>query len=460
MRKEDLFFKGYPIDFPIPFGVNIPIYVIGDSHVNVLCQAAPHIFKKSIDITTAIYESKSAYAIGSKGHDYYLNEALNNIPVGAEVLLSFGEIDCRHYVPKMAIEHGTSIEYEVDEVLKRYIPNCVRLLKQRFRVMILGAYICPQDKTNTNSFTDIFEAKRLINIKLKDYCNTVGILFIPIFEQSLDNNWHDKEIGTYFNDDSHLGPCMIPVILDSMVGFKWNNFDYSEPMETIMFAEKIPVTILKFRRDKHDFELGWEREYLDELIATLKPGMTVIDVGAENGEFTAMAAKIVGGNNVHIFEPSKQYWPNIFLIWSANGLSLPAGVFCAYVGSRNEYDFENGDGRIMSIGNEIFYDTNHATPESVLNKTISLDYYTSALDIKPDVVMMDIEGAELDAILGSKKMIEKCSPIFFISIHADELIKQRSGGTKDDILELFNDFGYIAKHIHTDHEEHWKFYKP
>jgi hypothetical protein len=202
------------------------IYVIGDSHVRSLVEDQPGTFKSSqTDIVVAVHQSKSAYAIGTEGHNYYINENLKNIPKGEMVLLSFGEIDCRHYVPIKAKELNTTIENRVDEVIERYTTNCVRLLKERFRVIVLGAYVCPEDMNHhTNSFQDILEAKLIYNSKLKTYCEKYGLAFVPIFKKGLEEKWHKKGLD-YFKDSSHLGSCMIPVIMETINGFKWDGFD-------------------------------------------------------------------------------------------------------------------------------------------------------------------------------------------------------------------------------------------
>ncbi len=213
MKDEWMFNRGKVINFEIPEGIQLPIYVIGDSHVRVLPEVAPYIFKSSqIDIED-VFISKTAYSIGN---ELYLNNAINNIPEGSNVLLSFGEIDCRHHIPKKSIENQTSIRYEVSKVIDRYTQNCVKALKEKYRVIILGAYVCPDDHTHENKFIKIFEAKQLFNQLIKEYCDENDILFVPIFKVSLENQWdiYEGDYPHYFNDTSHLGGCMIPVILN------------------------------------------------------------------------------------------------------------------------------------------------------------------------------------------------------------------------------------------------------
>lgn len=228
---------------------------------------------------------------------------------------------------------------------------------------------------------------------------------------------------------------------------------HGDKMEEVMMAGRIPVNIFTFRRHKHDFKEGWEIKYLNELINTLKEGMKVFDIGAENGEFTAMAAKIVGCGNVHIFEPSKFYWHNIKRLWGANGFEKVGGCFDGFVSDNNSNEpFYFGWPEMYE---EIFYCTYHSVESS---KEISIDNYCGLTNVYPDVIMMDIEGGELSVIRGALETMNNHSPIFFISVHNDELMA-RSGGTKEDLFKLFREHQYSMMHIDTDHEEHWKFYK-
>ena len=111
----------------------------------------------------------------------------------------------------------------------------------------------------------------------------------------------------------------------------------------------------------------------------------------------------------------------------------------------------------LGIG-EIFYECYHANPKATPLQTIDLDYYCVWFK-PPNVIMMDIEGAELAAVRGAQKLIKEYAPIFFISTHKPEFILDRSNGTKEELIQIFVDNGYNCIHLSTDHEEHWKFIK-
>ncbi len=215
MNDEWLFYRGDVINFEVPENVSLPIYVIGDSHVRILVEAAPYIFKSSqVDIED-VFLSKTAYAIGG---EKYLNDAINNIPEGSNVLLSFGEIDCRHYIPVRAIQNNTSISEETVKVFERFSQNTLRVLKDMFKVSVMGAYVCPDDHNHENNFSHIRMAKSYLNALIKGYCSQWGMCYIPLFDFVNENRYDtfQFEISSYFNDSSHLGPVMIPEILKAM----------------------------------------------------------------------------------------------------------------------------------------------------------------------------------------------------------------------------------------------------
>jgi FkbM family methyltransferase len=77
---------------------------------------------------------------------------------------------------------------------------------------------------------------------------------------------------------------------------------------------------------------------------------------------------------------------------------------------------------------------------------------------KVDFVKMDVEGFELEALKGMKKLIDKHSPVFQIEALDENL--SRCGAASVDIWDFFNDRGYVAtintgkvidrEHAHAD----------
>ena len=71
----------------------------------------------------------------------------------------------------------------------------------------------------------------------------------------------------------------------------------------------------------------------------------------------------------------------------------------------------------------------------------------------PDVVSMDIDGAEYQALLGADKLLAEAKPILFISVHPTHLWDQHRD-TPDDVWVHLELHGYQAERIGRDHEIH------
>ena len=149
------------------------------------------------------------------------------------------------------------------------------------------------------------------------------------------------------------------------------------------------------------FEILIRRDYLRDGI-TLGPGDTVVDVGANLGAFSVMAARVVGPTGrVVAFEPSPDAFDrlseNLALNALANVEAVPeavggeAGEAQLYVHGKSAYTsfFDGVDGR----------QTSHERTVSVTVRTLE-----QALDARGighvDLLKLDCEGAEY-GILGS-----------------------------------------------------------
>lgn len=229
MNDEWLFYRGNTINFLVPEGVTGPIHTIGDSHVNVMDQVFPDMFISTrfakLNVISSRQALYTAYSAGRPDQNDYILPALSHIPEGAKILTMFGEIDCREYIPELAKEENQSIEYLISLVIEGYTKNFLDVVKTKYRVMVVSPYVNPQDTMYRHKYEDIFEAKLLYCEYLKRYCKEGGLLFIDMFHESLKNKWDSFPLGTYFNDSTHLGPCMIPVILNALKNFKWKGFD-------------------------------------------------------------------------------------------------------------------------------------------------------------------------------------------------------------------------------------------
>lgn len=202
------------VEITIPKEITGPIYVAGDSTVRILFETLPDIF------VNAGNSSITAYSLGKESE-----HASDNTPEGSTLLFLFGEIDGRHYIPMVAKEKKISVEAATREVVHNY--NAFLLeRKEKYKLIVLGPYVThqdieykkyvqPADPCYHNTFEEIREAKRTLNEQLQRFCEEQDILFIPLFYISMRNRWHEFP-EEYFQDLGHLGPIVVPFILDNL----------------------------------------------------------------------------------------------------------------------------------------------------------------------------------------------------------------------------------------------------
>ena len=77
---------------------------------------------------------------------------------------------------------------------------------------------------------------------------------------------------------------------------------------------------------------------------------------------------------------------------------------------------------------------------TLYKKQISLDNYFKDLDVNPDVIKIDVEGAEVLVIKGAKKLITKSKPKIYLSIHPGRI--NEMGQSIEELLELIDNLNY------------------
>ena len=158
----------------------------------------------------------------------------------------------------------------------------------------------------------------------------------------------------------------------------------------------------------------WEPYETQLMTSLLRPGMTVIDVGAHVGYHSLLAAKAVGSTGrVISFEPSPGNFALLTENISLNKLSkiirAENAAVADYSGELELYlsSYNTGDHRIYSTqsdDDDIFNAGAHR--QSVRVAVLNLDDYLSEHGIsRVDLVKIDVQGAEMGVLAGMKKTL-------------------------------------------------------
>lgn len=149
----------------------------------------------------------------------------------------------------------------------------------------------------------------------------------------------------------------------------------------------------------------WEGSTTMFLLKQLKPGNVFVDVGANIGYYTCLAASKVGSEGVVVaFEPEPITYKILKLNVNLNRLS---NVLC------EPYAVDLRDDTSLLYINPAETGGHSLIPKvsgmrAVVVNTISLGSYFSRQKLPlPDFVKIDVEGAELRVLLGMGKILEK-----------------------------------------------------
>jgi FkbM family methyltransferase len=159
----------------------------------------------------------------------------------------------------------------------------------------------------------------------------------------------------------------------------------------------------------------WEPEVLRTVTATVKPGMTVMDIGAHIGYYTLLFAKCVGTNgHVVAFEPLPANFELLKRNIRLNELPYVQAISQA-VFSRNEEITLTVPDDLPHSGDASVYPGRGTKQFRV--PAITLDTFCDSAGLRPDILKMDVEGAEYDVLIGARKTIVRYRPALLIELH-------------------------------------------
>jgi FkbM family methyltransferase len=182
------------------------------------------------------------------------------------------------------------------------------------------------------------------------------------------------------------------------------------------------------------------------LRTALQPGMVVVDGGANEGLFTLFAAQRVGPEGTVLsVEPSTREFERLEANIEINRLGN-VKAFKVALGSRaGEVVLAVAEPRHAGMNTVEPRDPGHSVPlwtestEAVSLETIDEIVARSGL-ARLDLVKLDIEGSEVDALDGAHAAIARFRPIILLEAEEERLAQQ--GRTKEDLTRALDELGY------------------
>ena len=172
----------------------------------------------------------------------------------------------------------------------------------------------------------------------------------------------------------------------------------------------------------------------------LRKGAVFLDIGANIGAYTLIGSKLVGENGkVFAFEPVGNIRETLNTNISTNNLKNITVIDQA-VYDKN-IDLELFISNKKNKGMSSIYRHSQESGEKETVKAIKIDDFVKLNNVpKIDLIKLDIEGAELNAILGMTKTIHRFHPTFIMEISDD--ILENSSQEKNNIFSLMKTLNY------------------
>ena len=188
--------------------------------------------------------------------------------------------------------------------------------------------------------------------------------------------------------------------------------------------------------------LRYSFEFRDEIEAAVSPGDTVLDVGANVGQYAALLARLVGPTGrVLAFEPE----PRTHAILHSNvrriGLSSVETFQLALA------DF-TGTALIVRVVDEDGLPNIGLTHLATQSEAASGDARVAALDglsesLRVDscaFVKIDVEGSEMLVLRGGARFLATRRPLLMVEL--DHMMSARYGSSPADVIVFLKELGY------------------
>jgi FkbM family methyltransferase len=179
----------------------------------------------------------------------------------------------------------------------------------------------------------------------------------------------------------------------------------------------------------------------------LKPGHRFFDIGANFGFHVLPAARLVGRQGrVIAFEPSPANRSVLKYHRLMNGLTQieidprPVSNQCGQ--NVPFYLLDGGDqsSNSLTIGGEDVPYMDGIDRKPIFIETVALDEFCLDCNIHPQVMKIDVEGAELMVLRGATNVLRNARPSVILAVHPFWL---PPGQSPHQIVELLSSLGYL-----------------
>lgn len=193
----------------------------------------------------------------------------------------------------------------------------------------------------------------------------------------------------------------------------------------------------------------WEAQTTALFKQLVKKGMNVVDIGANIGYFTLLAASLVGKKGkVFAFEPAPQNYALLVKNIEVNGYKNVIPVQKAVSSDTGKIEFFLDT---IALGQSSLFKVSENPTEPIMVDVVSLDEFFKDNECPIDIVKMDVEGAEMAVLLGMAKIVANNDDLkIFTEFWPDGL--QKSGFSPQEYWKQLKQFGFKFIYLINDNK--------
>ncbi len=186
---------------------------------------------------------------------------------------------------------------------------------------------------------------------------------------------------------------------------------------------------------------GYEKESFDFIKQYIKSGSVVLDIGGHIGLYAVTFGKLVGpSGKVYSFEPTPQTNKVLRRSVELNGLQNTVIVQNEAISKeKGETTFYISDIAMDNANSLVNYDKPRSV-HGIKVPLISVDEFAKTLSQKIDFLKIDVEGAELDAVVGAKETMMKDKPLAILALHPVQI--KSKGDSLEQIWDAVTGYQY------------------
>jgi FkbM family methyltransferase len=214
------------------------------------------------------------------------------------------------------------------------------------------------------------------------------------------------------------------------------------------------------RYDREDQQM-YESVVYRALVDSVREGMTVCDIGAHVGLLTLAAAKRVGATgHVFAFEPAPEALATLQRHIRFNGYGDRAEAIGSVVSDTDGVVpfYVYRDSMSASLGRtnlDVLSPQRRSDPllkaVEVRVPSVTLDRFCKDRDVKPDILKIDVEGAELRVLRGARDLLLRKRIVVLCEIHPQQM--ENCGSTLAEFKAFLQSVGYTIEPLDAPNPE-------